>query len=78
MQRSNTAFNLFIKGAKLWLIKRRKQGSFSHADWTGGFAWSETAGNLMTTRREDFLTLDAQQIEQEFFKLKIESTAASR
>jgi hypothetical protein len=71
LQQHDIAFNLFIRGAKTWLIKRRRQGDYIHSDWTGGFAWSETAGALMTTRREDFLTLEVPHIEQEFQRLKI-------
>ena len=72
LQRQNIAFNLFIRGTRIWLTKRRRQGDYTHSDWTAGFAWSETAGSLMTTRREDFLMLKVAQIEQEFQRLRID------
>jgi len=72
MQQSDQSFNLFIRPNKTWLIKRKRQGEYQHSRWTGGFAWSEVAGNIMTTGLEDYLSLDATSIQTELQKLSPE------
>jgi hypothetical protein len=53
-----------------YLLPRAFQGSYRHADWTGGFAWSELAGAFTLFEAKKMATLDGAAIEAEFAKLK--------
>ena len=46
LQQGNIAFNLLYRTEEVYCFSRAFQGSYQQADWTTGFAWSETAGNL--------------------------------
>ena len=66
-----TSYNLIYRPGKLYCIPRKRQGSYSHAPWTRGFAWYELAGGVTTFSRSDFDTLDAPAIEKELSKLQV-------
>lgn len=70
-QRSNCGFNLLLRGNAAYLVARRIQGQYDHSDWTGGFAWSEVMGNIMSSSRDDFERLSPQDIAQELQRLAI-------
>jgi diadenosine tetraphosphate (Ap4A) HIT family hydrolase len=71
LHNDETSYNLIYRPGKLYCIPRRSQGSYSHAPWTGGFAWYELAGGMTTYSRSDFDTLDSVTIEQELWKLNL-------
>jgi len=71
LHESNNAYNLLYRPGKLYLLPRRFQGSYAHAGWTSGFAWSEVAGGITTFNREDFDSLDAVAIVAELEKLRL-------
>ena len=63
------SYNLLYRPGVLYLTTRALQGSYQHADWTGGFAWSEVAGAFTTFNADDFAALDDTAIRAEFAKL---------
>jgi hypothetical protein len=65
-QRNNNAFNLFIRPGKTYLVARNWQGTYQHAEWTSGFAWSELMGNITVSRKKDYASLNLSTLEQEF------------
>jgi len=68
LHRSDTAYNLLYLPDRLYCLPRRKQGSYAHAGWTGGYAWYEMCGGAVTFNREDYLGLDAQALGAELAK----------
>jgi hypothetical protein len=62
-------YNLLYRPGCVFVIPRVMQGGYQHADWTGGFAWSETVGAITTFSGEDFATLTDDVIRREFAKL---------
>lgn len=66
---TNRTYNLLYRPGRLYLTQRAFQGSYQHAPWTGGFAWSELAGSVTTFNREDFERLDDELISAELAKL---------
>jgi hypothetical protein len=52
-------------------MPRRFQGSYQHADWTGGFAWYEMCGGMTVSGEADFLTLNDAAVVAEFAKLSV-------
>ncbi|MGD8913859.1 MAG: hypothetical protein PVJ68_14115 [Candidatus Thiodiazotropha sp.] len=63
------SYNLIYRPGRLYLLSRKRQGSYQHAPWTSGFAWYELSGGITTFSRSDFETLDERAIEQEMGKL---------
>ncbi len=70
LHREGRAYNLLYRPGILYLLPRHFQGSYRHAAWTGGFAWSETSGAITTFNADDFASLDAAAIEAELGKLR--------
>ncbi|RMG37089.1 MAG: hypothetical protein D6720_03785 [Gammaproteobacteria bacterium] len=68
---ADQAYNLLYRPGCLYVLPRGFQGSYRHADWTGGFAWSELAGSITTFNEEEFEALDPETIEAEFAKLRL-------
>jgi len=66
----NRSYNLLYRPGRLYVLPRAMQGSYSHADWTGGFAWAETAGAVTTFNESVFRQLTARDISHELEKLK--------
>jgi hypothetical protein len=66
---SNRTYNLLYRPGRVYIVPRAFQGSYRHAGWTGGFAWSEVAGAVTVSRRADFRALDEASIEAELCKL---------
>lgn len=65
------SYNLLYRPAALYVVPRAVQGSFDHADWTGGFAWAEIVGSLTTFNAGDYESLSEEQILTEFSKLGV-------
>ncbi|NNJ91636.1 MAG: hypothetical protein HKP55_08170 [Gammaproteobacteria bacterium] len=70
LQQSNAAFNLLYRPDEVYCFSRAFQGSYAHAEWTPGFAWSETAGNMTVTSSDDFITLEEADIGRELQRLR--------
>jgi len=71
LHEQNCSYNLIYRPGRVYLLPRRFQGSYAHAPWTPGFAWSELAGAITTFNRQDFDRLDSDSIAAELAKLKI-------
>jgi len=67
---ANTPYNLLYRPGRLYVLPRAFQGSYRHADWTAGFAWSELAGGFTLFDATKMAALDGAAIEAEFSKLK--------
>jgi hypothetical protein len=63
------SYNLLYVPGRLYCLPRRKQGSYSHAAWTAGFAWYEMCGGMVTFNREHYEMLDERRILEEFARL---------
>jgi len=70
LHESNTAYNLLYRPGRMYLLARRFQGSYQHAGWTGGFAWSEVCGAVTTYNSGDFAKLDEDAVFAEMAKLR--------
>lgn len=66
----NQGYNLLYRPGKLYVISRAMQGSYTHADWTGGFAWAETAGAITLFNKALFHSLDENTINEEMEKMR--------
>lgn len=65
------AYNLLLRPGCVYLSPRAKQGSYEHAEWTPGFAWSEIAGVFTAYTRSDFRSLHQAMIREEFKQLRL-------
>lgn len=72
-QRQPRAFNLLYRAGKLYAMPRRFQGSHPHSPWTGGYAWYEACGGVVTFRREDFTGLRAEDCHAELARMRVET-----
>jgi hypothetical protein len=70
LQQSNAAFNLLYRADEVYCFSRAFQGSYPQAEWTPGFAWSETAGNMTVTLSKDFIKLEEADISRELHKIR--------
>lgn len=66
---ANRSYNLLYRPGGLYLAPRAMQGTYSHSEFTSGFAWSEIAGSITTFRRGDFEGLDERRIRLEYARL---------
>ena len=64
-------YNLLYRPGGVFVTPRAMQGSYEHASWTGGFAWSEIAGSITTFNAEDYARLADVDIRGEFAKLSL-------
>ena len=67
---ANRSYNLLYRPGRLYVLPRAMQGSYTHAGWTGGFAWAETAGAITTFSEPSYRQLTAQDIVTEMEKLQ--------
>lgn len=67
---ANIPFNLLYRSGEVYCITRAFQGSYEHAAWTSGFAWSETSGAIATSLKSDFDKLNTDTIQAEMRKLR--------
>lgn len=70
LHRANTPYNLLYEPGALYCLPRRMQGSYQHAEWTGGFAWYEMCGGAVCFNRRYFEELDECAIEAELSMLR--------
>jgi hypothetical protein len=66
---ANHAYNLLFLPGRLFVVQRRMQGSYRHSGWTGGFAWSETAGAVTVFSAQAFERLGEKDFSEEFARL---------
>ncbi len=71
MHRGGESYNLLYLPGEIYCLPRRSQGSYLHAPWTGGFAWYEMCGGMVSFSHEDFSQLSSEVIEAEFAKLAL-------
>jgi hypothetical protein len=69
MHRGGDSYNLLYLPGEIYCLPRRIQGSYPHALWTGGFAWYEMCGGMVSFSYEDYSQLSSAMIESEFAKL---------
>ncbi len=69
LHRRGVAYNLLYRPHAVYVTSRAFQGSYRHAAWTSGFAWSEVAGAFTTFNADDFEALDDARIRDEFRSL---------
>jgi hypothetical protein len=63
------SYNLLYVPGALYCLPRRLQGSYRHSEWTGGFAWYEMCGGVVTFNRGHYESLDEATIREEFARL---------
>jgi hypothetical protein len=68
---ANTPYNLLYRPGVCYVLPRAFQGSYRHADWTAGFAWSELAGAFTLFEETKMAALDGAAIVAEFAKLRV-------
>jgi hypothetical protein len=55
----------------MYVVQRAIQGSYTHSDWTAGFAWSELAGAVTTFDLDDFERLTEEDLNAEYGRLSV-------
>jgi diadenosine tetraphosphate (Ap4A) HIT family hydrolase len=53
---------LYLPGGRVLLFPRLFQGSYDQPEWTSGFAFHEMNGTMITTKREDFDSIQPEDI----------------
>lgn len=71
LQETARVFNLLYRPGCLYIAERAVQGSYTHSDWTGGFAWSELAGSITTFDQDSFGRLSQADLGLEFERLAV-------
>jgi hypothetical protein len=69
LHQANQGYNLLYRPGRVHVIPRALQGSYRHADWTGGFAWAETAGAITLFNQALYCNLDENAIIEEMDKM---------
>ncbi len=62
LHNSNQAYNLLYTPRGMYCMPRKKQGEFQLAAWSNGFSWYELCGGMITFNRQDYASLQADQI----------------
>lgn len=70
LQRRRIGYNLLIRPGVVYVVSRARQGSYRHSDWTGGFAWAETAGVITLFDEASFRNLSERDIRAEFSAMR--------
>ncbi len=65
-------FNLIYRPGEILIFPRRLQGDYPQAEWSGGFSWYEMGGGTITFNRQAYDELDADDIADEFSKLRLQ------
>ena len=69
LHEQGVAYNLIYLPGRLYCLPRKRQGTYAHAPWSGGFAWHEMAGGIVTANRDDYEHLAASDVSRELAKL---------
>ena len=67
----NITYNLLYVPGEIFCLPRRKQGSYTPAEWTGGFGWYEMCGGMVCFNREQYDSLNEVQIAEEFVNTRV-------
>lgn len=67
----SVAYNLIYTKGAVYAIARSIQSQIAHKDWTSGFSWIETAGEMVIQNADDFTMLTEADIESEMAKLRL-------
>ncbi len=71
MHRGGDSYNLLYLPGEIYCLPRRLQGSYQHETWTGGFAWYEMCGGMVSFSHEEYSQLSSEMVEAEFSKLSL-------
>lgn len=69
LHQSEQSYNLLYLPGEIYCLPRLQQGTYSHNDWTAGFAWYEMCGGMVCFRQEDYDQLTEEMISGEFSRL---------
>lgn len=65
------SYNLVQLPGRMYVMARRKQGSYTQPQLTTGFTWYELSGGVITFNRHDYQGLDPDTIARELAQLRI-------
>ncbi|VAX13992.1 hypothetical protein MNBD_GAMMA24-1455 [hydrothermal vent metagenome] len=65
-------YNLIYLPGEILIFPRKRQGDYQQASWSGGFSWYEMGGGTITFNRQAYDELDAEDIIDEFAKLRLQ------
>lgn len=71
LHQKNQPYNLIYGNNCVYVLPRKKQGTYPQPEWTSGFAWLEMAGGMITFNRESYLSLSPDAISHELAKLSV-------
>jgi len=71
LHQQQQSYNFVCLAEGFYLLPRRLQGSYSHDNWTAGFAWAEMSGAFTIFDKRHFEQLGTEEIEGEFKKLRL-------
>ena len=71
-------YNLIYLPGELLIFPRKRQGDYPQAAWSGGFSWYEMGGGTITFNRQAYDELTADDITDEFDKLRLPPETARR
>lgn len=72
LHRVGIPYNLIYLPGEILIFPRRRQGDYRQAEWSGGFSWYEMGGGTITFNRQAYDGLDADDITDEFAKLRLQ------
>lgn len=70
LHREDQPYNLVYLPQRLYCLPRARQGSYQHSPWTGGYAWFEMSGGVVTFNRNDFDTLEPDAVTGELQRVR--------
>jgi hypothetical protein len=71
LNQSAKFYNLLYRPHRLYIIERKCQSDYQHADWTGGYAWYEVCGGLVTFNQDDYQRLTIMDLQAELQLLSV-------
>lgn len=72
LHQAQTPYNVMYLPGEVLIYPRKRQGDYQQADWSGGFSWYEMGGGTITFNRRIYDELDAEDITDEFNKLRLQ------
>lgn len=70
LHQKNCTYNLLYRPGLVYITPRRFQGSYTHSNWTGGFAWAEVAGSITTFNAADYHALTETMVAEEMARMR--------
>lgn len=68
---ANQPYNLLYRPDVMYLIPRKRQGSYATAAWSPGFAWYETCGGFVVEDGDAFVTMDEGEVTAQLQELRV-------